>query len=113
MKLILEPGKLNGSLALKVHQDGVKHAKGHFKLHTWVKSRLHETMRAWKKVSKGRPNTPPKSCNVVTNPHVYVFGPSTKCYYNEILFMRVFAHDKIEYINGYEHSECHGLPVLC
>ena len=25
----------------------------------------------------------------------YVAGPSTKCYFNEILFMRVLTHDKI------------------
>ena len=35
-------------------------------LHTRVKSRAHEIVRAQKKVSKGRPNTPPKSCSVVT-----------------------------------------------
>ena len=27
--------------------------------------------------------------------------------------MRVLTHDKIEYINGCEHLECHGLPDLC
>ena len=37
---------------------------------------------------------------------------------NQMLFqwisiMRIPNHDKIKYINGYEHSECHGLPVLC
>ena len=30
-----------------------------------AKSRDHEIMRAQKKVFKGRPSTPPKSCNVV------------------------------------------------
>jgi hypothetical protein len=39
-------------------------------LHTWAKSRDHEIVRAQKKGSKGRPNTPPKSCDVVTDPQV-------------------------------------------
>ena len=39
-------------------------------LHTRAKSRDHEIVRAQKKVSKGRPNTPPKSCSVVTDPPV-------------------------------------------
>ena len=39
-------------------------------LHTQAKSRDHEIVRAQKKVSKGRPNTPPKSCSVVTDPQV-------------------------------------------
>jgi len=39
-------------------------------LHTRAKSRDHEIVRAQKKVSKGRPNTPPKSCSVVTDPQV-------------------------------------------
>jgi hypothetical protein len=43
----------------------------------------------------------------------YVIGPSTKCYFIEFLFMLVLTHDKIEYINGCERSECHGLMVLC
>ena len=34
-------------------------------LHTQAKSHDHESVRAQKKVSKGRPKTPPKSCNVV------------------------------------------------
>ena len=38
--------------------------------HTPAKSRDYEIVRAEKKVSKGRPNTPPKSCSVVTNPQV-------------------------------------------
>ena len=33
-------------------------------------SRDHEIVRAQKKVSKGRPNTPPTSCSVVTGPQV-------------------------------------------
>jgi hypothetical protein len=36
-------------------------------LHTRAKSRDHEIVRAQKKVSKGRPNTPPKSYIVVTD----------------------------------------------
>jgi hypothetical protein len=35
-----------------------------------AKSRDHEIVRAQKKVSKGRPKTPPKSCNVVAEPQV-------------------------------------------
>ena len=37
-------------------------------LHTWVKSRDHEIVRAQKQVSKGCPTTPPKACSVVTDP---------------------------------------------
>ena len=40
-------------------------------LHTRAKSRDHEIVRAQKKVSKGRPNTPPTSCSVVMDPQVY------------------------------------------
>ena len=36
-------------------------------LHTRAKSRDHDIVRAQKKLSKGRPNTPPTSCSVVTN----------------------------------------------
>ena len=39
-------------------------------LHTRGGSRDHEIVRAQKKVSKGRANTPSKSCNVVTDPQV-------------------------------------------
>jgi hypothetical protein len=39
-------------------------------LHTRAKSCDHEIVRAQKRVSKGRPNTPPKSCSVVTDPQV-------------------------------------------
>ena len=42
----------------------------------------------------------------------YVTGPSTKCYFNKVLFMWVLTHDKIEWTNSCEHLECHGLPVL-
>ena len=39
-------------------------------LYMRAKSRDHEIVRTQKKVSKGRPNAPPKSCSVVTNPQV-------------------------------------------
>jgi hypothetical protein len=69
-------------------------------LHTWAKSHDREIVRAQKKVSKGRPNTPPKLCNVVIDLKCsvkpYVTMPLTKCYFNEFLFMQVLTHDKIE-----------------
>ena len=40
-------------------------------LHTRAKSRDHEIVRAQQEVSTGRPNTPPRSCSVVTGPQVY------------------------------------------
>jgi hypothetical protein len=86
-------------------------------LHTRAKSRDHEIVRAERKVSKGHPKTPPKSCSVSwtlkCNVKSYVTGPSTKCYLNEFLFMQVLTHDRIEPTNGCECSECHGLLVLC
>ena len=39
-------------------------------LHTQAKSHDHEIVRAQKKMSKGCPKTPPKSCSVVTDPQV-------------------------------------------
>jgi hypothetical protein len=39
-------------------------------LHTQAKSRDQEIVRAQKKVSRGRPMIPPKSCSVVTEPQV-------------------------------------------
>ena len=39
-----------------------------------------------------------------------VTGFSIECYFNEFLFMQVLTHDKIEWINGFERSECRGLP---
>jgi hypothetical protein len=39
-------------------------------LHTRAKSRDHEIGRAQKKAPKGRPDTPPKSCSVVTDRQV-------------------------------------------
>jgi hypothetical protein len=54
-------------------------------------------------------------CSVVTpfncSVKSYVIGPSTKCYFNEFLFVWVLMHDKIEQNNGCERKECHGLPV--
>ena len=65
--------------------------------HTWGKSHDHEIVRAQKNVPKGHLMTPPKSCSVVANSQVqceapYVTGPSTQCYFNEFLFMRVGSH---------------------
>ena len=39
-------------------------------LHTQAKSRDHDIVKTQKKVSKGRPNTPPKSSSVVKDPQV-------------------------------------------
>ena len=39
-------------------------------LHTRAKSRDHDIVRAPKKVSQGRPKSPPTSCSVVTDPRV-------------------------------------------
>ena len=39
-------------------------------LYTRAKSRDHKIVRAQTKVFKGRPNTPPNSCSVVTDPQV-------------------------------------------
>ena len=68
-------------------------------LHTRAKSRDHEIVRAQKKVSKGhRPKRPPQPCSVVTlkcSVKSYVPGPSTKCYFNELLFMQAVTHDNI------------------
>ena len=67
-------------------------------LHTQAKSRDHTIVRAQKKVSKGHPNTPPKSYSVVTDPRVQcevkLTGPSIKCYFNETLFMWVLTYDE-------------------
>jgi hypothetical protein len=65
-----------------------------------VKSRRHEIVRAQKKVCKGRPKALPKimSCShgslecIVMS---YVTEPSTKCYFNEFLSMRVLTRGKI------------------
>jgi hypothetical protein len=64
----------------------------------------------WGAVTKGRPNTPPKSCSVARtlkcSVKSYVTKPSTKCYFNEFWFIQVLTHDKIEEINGWERLEC-------
>ena len=70
-------------------------------LHIQAKSLDHEVMRAQKKVSKGRPNTPSKSCIgwswiLKCSVKAYVTGPSAKCHFNEIVFMWVLTLDKIE-----------------
>ena len=51
----------------------------------------------------------PLKCSVKS----YVTGSTTKCYFNQYLFMCVLTHDTIKWIDGCERSECHGLPVLC
>ena len=92
----------------------VVHSKGHF---------THEpravTLKLWEPKWKC-PKAVPRhlqnhivwsrifKCSVMS----YVIGPSIKCYFNEVLFMRVLTHDKIEYTNGCESLEWHGLPVL-
>ena len=43
----------------------------------------------------------------------YATLPSTNCYINTFLSMRILTHDQITYINGSEHLECHGLLILC
>ena len=68
--------------------------------HVRAKSRDHEVVGIQKKVSKGRPKTPPNyvvwsrflKCSVKS----CVTGPSIKCYLNGFLFIWVLAHDKIE-----------------
>ena len=68
--------------------------------HTRLKARDHVIVRAQMKVPKAVPITLQKhvawsrilKCSVKS----CVAGPSTKCYYNEFLFMRVFTHDKTE-----------------
>ena len=69
-------------------------------LHTRAKSRDHEIL--WEPKRKC-----PKAVSTHLQNHVvwsrilkcsvksYVIGPSTKCYFNEFLFMQVRAHDKI------------------
>jgi hypothetical protein len=54
-------------------------------LHTRAKSREHENVRAQEKVFKGRPNTPPESCSVVTDPLV-------SHALNQMLFQWIFIH---------------------
>ena len=69
-------------------------------LHTRAKSRDHEIVRAQRKCFKVVPThlqyhvvwSRILKCSV----KLYATGLSTKCYFNEFLFMRGFAHDKIE-----------------
>ena len=60
-------------------------------LPTRAKSRDHEIVRAQKEVSKGRPNTPPKSCSVVADLQVQC---EIICDWvlNQMLFQRVSIH---------------------
>ena len=82
-----------------------------------AKSRDHKIVGAQKRVSKGRPKSPPKNhivwsrilkCSVKS----CVTGSSTKCYFNEFLFMQVLNMMEWNKNNGRECLECHGLPVL-
>ena len=52
-------------MELKLHYN-----ESHFTHEPRAKSRDHEIVRAQKKVSEGRPKTPPKSCSVVTDTQV-------------------------------------------
>jgi hypothetical protein len=69
-------------------------------LHTRSKSRDHEIVRAQKKCPKAVPRhfqnhvvwSHALKCSVKS----YVTGPSTKCYLNEHLLIRVLTHGKIE-----------------
>jgi hypothetical protein len=82
-------------------------------LHTRAKSRDHEIVRAQKTVSKGHPThlehhvvwSRTLNCSVKS----YATRPSTKCYFNEVVVMRVLTHDKIKLMNSCERSECHGI----
>ena len=111
-RIITRPKTLRGSISiqklLKKMQVGVFiwswhtqeswklgfHTKGHFTHEPRVVTM--NFVRAQKKVSKGRPNTPPScvvwsripKCSVKS----YVTRPSTKCYFNKFLFMRILAH---------------------
>ena len=60
-------------------------------LHTRAKSRDHEFVRAQKKVSKGRPNTPPKSSSVVTDPLVSCEVICNRAL-NQMLFQWISIH---------------------
>ena len=60
-------------------------------LHTRAKSRDHAIVRAQKKVSKGHPNTPPKSCRVVMDPQVKCEVIRDQAL-NQMLFQCIFIH---------------------
>jgi hypothetical protein len=90
---------------------------------TWVipRATFHTSQEPWpwnrEKMSKGRPkhlqNHLVRSRALKRSVKSYVAEPSTKCYFDECLFMRVLVHDKIKWINGCECLNCHGLRVLC
>jgi hypothetical protein len=63
-------------------------------LHTRAKSRDHEIVGAQKKVIKGRQNRVVWSRTLKCSVKSYVTGPSTKCYFNEFLFIRVLMIDE-------------------
>ena len=117
--LVEDPGLKNSQIpGLGNHENpwSWKSIKGHF---------THEpravTMKLWEPKRKCPMAIPTHLQNHVVWSHAlkcsvksYVSRPSTKCYFNERLFMWVLTHDKMEWINGCERSECHGLPmVLC
>ena len=99
---VAQPVRATGSWKLPVVWQGPKYVLIQVlgPLHTRAKSHDHEIVRAQKKLSKGSPKTPPKSCIVVTDLQVYVksymTGPSTKCYFNDFLFMWVLKLDKLK-----------------
>ena len=86
-------------------------------LHTRAKSHNHEMVRAQRKGSNAVPrhlqNHVVWSWILKCSVQSCVTGPSTKCYFNEFLFLQVLTHNKIKQINGCKCSECHGLLVLC
>ena len=61
-------------------------------LRTQAKSQDHETVRAQKESVQRSSQDTSKSCSVKS----YVTGPSIKFYFNDFLFMRVLAHDRID-----------------
>ena len=79
-----------------------------------VTMKLRELKRNWlKTVPRHLQNHVLWSQTLKCSLKSHVIGPSTKCYFNEFLFMRVLTHDIIEWTNGSERSECHGLLGLC
>ena len=80
--------------------------------------KLFEIVWAQIKVSKDRSrhlqNHAVRSQTLKCRLNSYVIGPLSKCYFDEFLFMRVLHHDRpIKKGNGWERSDCHGLPILC
>ena len=71
-----------------LHDDKTKYLAP---LHTRAKSCDHEIVRAQKKVAKGRPKAPPKSCSVVMDPQVWceaIWNWSL----NQMLFQQISIH---------------------